>query len=120
MRIRTAAIAASLTLLVSATASAFVPVPKGERALETNDTIQPARASRKPVRVAPASAQVALDRVKAAGLERVLWDPDTGAPSQLWGAGMPAPGVTANASTAEAAARAFLLDHLALLAPGSS
>jgi MYXO-CTERM domain-containing protein len=120
MRIRTAAIAASLTLLVSATASAFVPTPKGERELETSDTILPGRTSRKPVRVAPASAQVALERVRAIGLERLLWDPDTATASQLWGSGVPAPGVTASASVAESTARAFLAEHVELLAPGSS
>lgn len=48
-----------------------------------------------------------------------LWDADTGVPLRIFGAGVSAPGSVASAATAEAAARRFLAEHIALLAPGN-
>ncbi len=49
---------------------------------------------------------------------QALWDRDTGAPLRVFGAGIAAPGTVANARVAEDFSRAFLADHLDLLAPG--
>jgi MYXO-CTERM domain-containing protein len=49
----------------------------------------------------------------------LLWDADTGVPLRIFGAGIHAPGSVASAASAEAAARRFLAEHIALLAPGS-
>lgn len=48
-----------------------------------------------------------------------LWDRDTRAPTRVFGGGIPAPGVIADADAAVAHARATLLAHRDLLAPGS-
>ena len=47
---------------------------------------------------------------------QALWDGDTGAPLRVFGAGIAAPGTVANARVAEDFSRAFLADHLDLLA----
>jgi uncharacterized protein (TIGR03382 family) len=51
---------------------------------------------------------------------KAIFDRDTDVPLRLWGKGVLAPGAVADPAIAEAAARAFLRDHLATLAPGSS
>lgn len=48
-----------------------------------------------------------------------LWDHATGVPSQIWGPGIMVPGAVADGAIAAAAARSFLRDHLAILAPGA-
>jgi cysteine-rich repeat protein len=48
-----------------------------------------------------------------------MWDRDTDVPLRLWGHAAAFPGAVANAAVAEAAAHAFLVDHLAVLAPGA-
>ncbi|HWN70490.1 MAG TPA: DUF4215 domain-containing protein [Haliangium sp.] len=48
-----------------------------------------------------------------------LWDADTGVPLRIFGAGVHVPGSVSSAASAEAAARRFLAEHIALLAPGS-
>ncbi|MBA2543693.1 MAG: immune inhibitor A [Deltaproteobacteria bacterium] len=47
-------------------------------------------------------------------------DRDTGVPLRMWGHGVAAPGAVTDAAIAEAAARTFLAQHIATLAPGSS
>lgn len=49
-----------------------------------------------------------------------MFDSITGVPSRLWGGSQPAPGANASPTIAEAAARAFIADHLDLLAPGAA
>ena len=49
-----------------------------------------------------------------------IWDAETGVPLRMWGPSLPAFGTIASAATAEAAARRFLADHLAVLAPGAT
>jgi cysteine-rich repeat protein len=49
-----------------------------------------------------------------------IWDADTGVPLRMWGPSLPAFGTIASAATAEAAARAFVAEHLAVLAPGAT
>src|SRR5262245_61451454 len=70
---------------------------------------------------APAQAGVAWARFQqeAGASWQVYWDADTGVPGRIFGAGVPAPGSVADASTAEAFARELLARHLDLLAPGS-
>jgi cysteine-rich repeat protein len=48
-----------------------------------------------------------------------MWDRDTDVPLRMWGSTTPISGSVANAAVAEAAARAFLTEHLPLLAPGA-
>jgi cysteine-rich repeat protein len=48
-----------------------------------------------------------------------MWDRDTDVPLRLWGRTPAISGAVANAAVAEAAARAFLAEHLAVLAPGA-
>jgi cysteine-rich repeat protein len=55
----------------------------------------------------------------AHGAWRAIWDADTGVPLRIFGEGIPAPGASADAAKAEAAARAILAKQLALLAPGA-
>jgi MYXO-CTERM domain-containing protein len=121
MRTRTILTATALTVAFSATAGAVVPQgKKADRGLVSHATVAKSRSFAAPVRSVPATAQAAFDRVTAAGLGRVLWDPDTATPTQFWGAGIAVPGANADAAIAEAAARAFLADHLALMAPGAT
>jgi len=49
-----------------------------------------------------------------------IWDRDTDVPLRMWGPSIPFFGSTASPSVAESAARQFLAQHLALLAPGST
>jgi cysteine-rich repeat protein len=49
-----------------------------------------------------------------------IWDRDTEVPLRLWGRGILVPGSVDDAAIAEAAARQFLSQHVALLAPGST
>jgi MYXO-CTERM domain-containing protein len=49
----------------------------------------------------------------------VMWDRDTEVPLRLWGSTQPIFGVVANATLAEIAARRFLDEQLAVLAPGA-
>ena len=68
----------------------------------------------------PASRSAAwarFERARGAGWQ-ALWDRDTEAPLRVFGRGIPALGAVASAPAAEAHARAFLADHLDLLAPG--
>jgi cysteine-rich repeat protein len=48
-----------------------------------------------------------------------VWDPATGVPSRIWGAGIELPNSLASASAAEKLVRGFLSRHLELLAPGA-
>src|SRR5438876_5557664 len=49
-----------------------------------------------------------------------LWDAQTGVPLAIMGSGIPAPGTVASDAEAERFVRAFLVKHIALLAPGSA
>jgi MYXO-CTERM domain-containing protein len=65
------------------------------------------------------AAWARFERLHGAGWQ-ALWDRTTGAPLRVLGRGLPAPGSVASAPTAAAQARAFLAEHLDLLAPGLS
>jgi cysteine-rich repeat protein len=50
---------------------------------------------------------------------RASWDTDTDVAAWLWGGRVSAPGASQDAARAEVAARAFILKHLGVLAPGA-
>jgi hypothetical protein len=67
--------------------------------------------------VAERSADAAL---AAVGLDRVTREPDTGVVALAWGAGVAAPGASADADAAARAARDLIAAHLDALAPGAA
>jgi len=119
---RSAAFTGSL-LLATATAHAVVPRSGPKIAAETL-TALPAAGVAKPLRVQARLVggpdTPAWHRFAATGSWEAWWDAATGVPSRIWGSGISAPGAMANPAIAEAAARAALADHIALLAPGST
>jgi cysteine-rich repeat protein len=70
------------------------------------------------VSVMPARARPAIDTQAQQGW-RATWDRDTGVPAWLWGGHVVVAGVMSDAAIAERAARDFLAQHGALLAPGA-
>lgn len=113
MRLRTIGLAAALSAALIQTSSAVVR-PKGadEKVVTTG----------KAPRLVRETAWSRDAELAAVGLPgwKALWDTDTGVPVRLWG---PAPfhaGAMQDGAIAEAAARRFLADHIALLAPGSN
>ena len=103
---RTRVIAAAI-LLAGGTAGAWVTRPGGE-----------------PTEVAAGALRTRADRtlVEGRGLP-AGWqgtrDRETGVVAELWGGTVAAPGAVADAAVAEKAARAFLVERIALLAPGA-
>jgi cysteine-rich repeat protein len=67
----------------------------------------------------PRGVAGAFDRLARDGW-RASWDADTGVAAWLWGGRVDAPGATTDAARAERAARAFVIAHLDVLAPGLS
>ena len=126
VRLRRFVWAGCLALLTS-TAHAVVP-PKGPRVQAEALTAMKAANVAKPLRVerrlayGQAAPPLAWSHFVAqrGGSWQAAWDVATGVPSRIWGAGIPAPGTTANADLAERFARQMLADHIALLAPGAS
>jgi MYXO-CTERM domain-containing protein len=51
---------------------------------------------------------------------KAIWDNSTSVPTRLFGKGIVAPGAMTSEAAAEAASRAFLAEHIELLAPGAS
>ena len=49
-----------------------------------------------------------------------MWDEHTGVPMAVHGSGIPAPGTVNDAAEAERFTRAFIAQHIAILAPGAS
>jgi len=88
-------------------------------------TAMPAAGLAKPLRAqrdvkwSPPSG-TAWHALAGTGPWQAAWDRATGVPNRIWGAGVPAPGASASADVAAAFARAWLADHLALLAPGAA
>ncbi|MET0591697.1 MAG: hypothetical protein ABW133_03290, partial [Polyangiaceae bacterium] len=72
--------------------------------------------------VAPAVRATAWSRfLKLAGGQwESMWDVHTGVPMAISGSGVAAPGCVADGAEAERFTRAFIAEHIALLAPGSS
>ncbi|HTJ47576.1 MAG TPA: hypothetical protein VL463_36010 [Kofleriaceae bacterium] len=122
MKMRTLAAAIAASCLVAGNALAFVaPEYLAERNLETASG-SAARLFR------PVSASAPNDLAKRRsdelartfGTAGTTWDVDTGVPLRIWGAGIAVPNGNADPLAAERAARNLLVEHLALLAPGSS
>ncbi len=66
----------------------------------------------------PATARVAFDALGRQGW-RASWDRTTGVPARIWGGYVDVPGAVDDAAIAERAARQFLTQHIAVLAPGA-
>ncbi len=117
MRLRTITIAAALSAALSAaigtTSFAFVRSKTGEAPY-----VAAGRAPRLARDIAFAkSAQLAPRGLP--GYEAIL-DRDTDVPLRLWGHGILASGSVTDAAIAERAARQFLAEHIATLAPGAA
>ena len=56
----------------------------------------------------------------AGGTWKSMWDRDTGVPVRIWGSGIAAPKSVRSPEAAERFARAFIAEHIALFAPGST
>lgn len=114
-------IATALALTItSSPAWAFAPNGADHGGLELADgaEVREARtlSTREPAAQQAAWSRLALDREQ---LWRASWDADTGVPARLMGRGIAVPGSIARSDVAEAAAKKFLSEHIALLAPGS-
>jgi cysteine-rich repeat protein len=123
MLARTGALAA---VLLMAPMSALALAPRG--ASVDDWTISPGAGVSAAVRVAPTYdwnvplRPAAWRRFTAAfpGRWFASWDHATAMPTRIYGEGVLVPGSVADAAIAEQFARAFLADHLDLLAPGAS
>jgi MYXO-CTERM domain-containing protein len=105
-------------------AGAVLPPPSrgpapGVLELRAGDAV---RAYAPTVGVAPASRASAWSRFLrlARGTWDAMWDAHTAVPMAISGAGIYAPGTIASDAEAERFTRAFIAEHIALLAPGSS
>jgi MYXO-CTERM domain-containing protein len=114
MRFRTVAVAAALATGLVATSNAFVPHKGGD--LPFVAAGRAPRAHRTSAWTAPKSAHV----TPALASWSAIWDRDTDVPLRMWGKSIATPGVLADATAAEAAARSFLAANLATLAPGAT
>ncbi|MBA3457288.1 MAG: hypothetical protein H0T42_29675, partial [Deltaproteobacteria bacterium] len=106
--VRAATALVTLSLLVGGTSHAWVTGPQDEPLIVVASGAPP-RTERTvmPARTLPAGWQGTIDR-------------DTGVTTQLWGGFVAVPGAVGDPAIAERAARAFVVTHLALLAPGAS
>jgi MYXO-CTERM domain-containing protein len=115
MRLRTIGLAAALSASIVGTSGAVVRSKNREdRVVNANESTAPrshrsVRWSRK-------------DQFAPIGLPgwTGMIDDVTGVPVRMWGAGVAAPGAMQDPAAAEQAARAFISQHLALLAPGAT
>jgi len=112
MRLRTIGLAAALSTALIQTSSAVVR-PKGAD--------QTVTAAGKAPRMHRDTAWSRASQLAAVGLPgwTALWDRDTGVPVRLWGPATFHAGAMADPAIAESAAKSFLAQHIALLAPGS-
>jgi cysteine-rich repeat protein len=107
---RLAPLAAMLLVSSASTSAAFAPA-RGERP-------QAVRAHRPLSATPPARARAPFAPLAQSGW-RASWDRDTGVAVRLWGGTVATPGAVADPRVAERAARAFLVAHLDVLAPGA-
>lgn len=112
MRLRTIGLAAALSTALFQTSSAVVR-PKG-----ADDKVVTAGKAPRMARTTTWSRDSELAAVGLPGW-KALWDNDTGVPVRLWGPATFHAGAMADGAIAESAARQFLAQHIALLAPGS-
>lgn len=112
MRLRTIGLAAALSTALFQTSSAVVR-PKGAD--------DPVVAAGKAPRTHRATEWSRDSQLAALGLPgwTALWDRDTNVPVRMWGPATFTAGAMKDPAIAEGAARQFLAQHLALLAPGS-
>ena len=120
IRFRTLGIAALLATSLIQTGGAVVqpkgaeaPIVAADRGGRTTREVVWSRADRG----GPLASRLAADGLAGWTAQ---WDRDTDVPLRMWGAGIVFSGSTANPAIAEAAARQFLAQHLAVLAPGAS
>src|SRR5688572_9930752 len=112
MRFKTLAIAAALAAGISTTGSAYAPQKGADRPV-----VAAGRAPRLHRDITWRAPQGVLAALPS---WRVMWDRDTDVPLRLWGPSIAAPGTSTSATAAEAFARAMLVQHVALLAPGAT
>ena len=112
MRLRTIGLAAALSTALFQTSSAVVR-PKG-----ADDPVVAAGKAPRAHRTTEWSRDSQLTAVGLPGWT-ALWDRDTNVPVRMWGPATFTAGAMRDPAIAEAAARQFLAQHLALLAPGS-
>jgi len=86
---------------------------------KTGDAIRPLVVGTGAIPAARASAWGKFQQI-AGGVWTGLWDEVTGVPMAVHGEGIAAPGSVNNAAAAEQFTRAFIAQHIELLAPGSS
>src|SRR5687768_17216382 len=98
-----------LALLVPSTALAFRPIDDRRAAIELagGEVVRP-------------QIDVEHRRVSLPGRWQAMFDRHTGVPVRIWGGGIEAPKSERSPQAAEQFSRAFLAEHLALLAPGAS
>jgi len=97
-------------LVLASSTSVASPLAKGG---------EPRLRDRAIVSGSPARARSAFAPLAARGW-RASWDRDTGVPARIWGSYVDVPDAVGDAAVAERAARRFLAEHAALLAPGAS
>jgi hypothetical protein len=111
---------AGLVLLAAAPAWGFVPRKTARLQADHLTAFGPVKALRTERSVDwAARPSPAWSRLAATGSWTAAWDTATGVPVRIWGSSIAVPGAIANAAVAEQAARQFLADNLALLAPGA-
>src|SRR5258708_4199621 len=113
-------------VLASTTAGAVVPRATTARPAADTLTALPAANVKAPLRLQQQLATRTTPSplfqrfvARAGGTWEVAWDRATGVPTRIWGSGIPFTGAIASPMIAEAAARAVLAEHVALLAPGA-
>ncbi|CAN5713308.1 hypothetical protein BH11MYX2_BH11MYX2_04790 [soil metagenome] len=115
MRLRTIGFAAALSASIVGTSGAVVR-SKGQEDRVVNASGSKAPRTHRSVRWSR------KDQFAPAGLPgwTGMIDDDTGVPVRMWGGGVTAVGAMQDSAVAERAARSFIEQHLALLAPGSA
>ncbi len=114
MRLRTSLAVAAVASVGLTQPSSAVVRPKGAEAPIVSADRGPRMA-----RTVTYSRGGKLDQVGLTGWS-AIWDHDTDVPLRMWGPGQLVSGSVADAAIAEAAARQFLAQHIATLAPGAT
>ncbi|MGE0398046.1 MAG: MYXO-CTERM sorting domain-containing protein [Kofleriaceae bacterium] len=114
MRLRTIGLAAALSASLFQTSDAVVRPRGAEDPVVTASEKSAPRSHR----MTTWSRASQMDAIGLRGWTAMI-DRDTGVPVRMWGAGIPTFGAMANPAIAERAAREFIQQHLATLAPGA-
>ena len=115
MRFRTIAIATALAAGLGPTVSAYAPHKGSEQPV-----VAAGRAPRAHRTVGYSAPAKLAPQMGTFASWKQIWDRDTDVPLRMWGPSIPFFGSTASSTVAESAARQFLAQHLALLAPGAA